>query len=229
MRVRDSLAILACGSLLLAAGCGKSKTTANINTGPFVTALNTYFQTHPSCAFPQAVKFPMDISKGGKQPDPADAGRLSALAHAGLVRKDKKKVWVSENAGGHHIRVHETVTEYALTDAGKKAVTQQGSADNFCYATPHAVAIDHYGQESSPNRYGVSFDYTIGNLPSWANDPKVQAAFPTIAAAASTQKLSGLATLRKKSSGWVASGVEPLTAAPVKSGGNAPAAQQNAS
>lgn len=211
MRNLRVTAFLAGAALVLAAGC--NKTTATVDTGPFLTALNTYYQTHPSCAFSQPMTFPVDVTPGSNQ-SPVEVQRLDALADAGLLTKKSQKVWSSPQ-GPTHIRVHETATTYDLTDQGKAAWTQQNGGGNFCYATPHVTSVDHESPEPNDQRYGVSYHYDIGSLPSWTDDAKVKAAFPKIAADAATKSLTGLATLTQTANGWTATGVQSITAAPV--------------
>lgn len=214
MRMKGLSVLALCGALLLAAGC--NKTAAKMNTAPFKTALNAYYQSHPACAFREPMKFPMTISPEGKQPSPADLQRLNALVDAGLLSKETKKEWVDHSEGGHHIRVHEDADSYNLTDKGKSAWTAEASGGNFCYATPQVTSIDHYSPEPNNTRYGVSYNYSVGSLPSWTRNAKVQAAFPSLAAASSSgQTLTGLATLSKTSSGWKASGITSITSVPV--------------
>lgn len=216
MRTNRLLALGVGVGMLLAAGCKQAP--AKVNTAPFQTALNAYYQSHPSCAFPAPVTFPVTISPGGQQPDPADLQRFAALADAGLLAKTSKKEWVAAQ-GSHHIRVHETVDVYNLTDQGKAAWTTQGSGGNFCFGAPHVTAINHYTPEPNNTRYGVSYNYTIGSLPSWTENAKVKAAFPSLAAdEASGQSLTGLATLTKTDSGWKASNVASITPLPVPQG-----------
>ena len=202
----------ALGVLLLAAGC--TKTPSSMNTAPFKTALDTYYQTHPSCAFAQPVKFPVEIAPDAN-PSPAEVERLEALTDAGLLTKTSRKVW-SAAQGPSRVRVHLTVSDYDLSDQGKAAWTADPSGDgNFCYATPHVVSIDHYSPEPNNQRYGVSYHFAIGTLPSWTENAKVKTAFPKIAADAGAKTLTGLATLTQTATGWKASGVQSITAAPV--------------
>jgi hypothetical protein len=211
MRVTGFALLTGLGLVLLASGC--NKTTASMDTAPFATALNTYYQSHPSCALPDPIKFPVDASPDANV-DPNEIQRLDALADAGLVEKKSRKVWSSPQ-GSTHIRVHETESDYDLTSMGKAAWTSDPSGGgNFCYATPHVVSIDHYSQEPNDQRYGVSYHFTVGALPSWSDNSKVKAAFPNIAADAAGKTLTGLATLTKTASGWQASGIESINAAP---------------
>lgn len=194
------------GLVLFATGCNKTTTGSNIDTAPFVTALNTYYLSHPSCAFATSITFPM-AAGADADIDPTELQQLNALVSVGLVAKESHQVW-SAPQGPTQIRVHETVSNYELTAKGKAAWTSNpGGGGNFCYATPHVVSIDHATAEQEGQRYGVSYHYTAGNLPSWTDNAKVKAAFPNIAADAAGQSQTGLATLTKTASGWQASGV----------------------
>ncbi len=199
---------------LLAAGCSRTA-PSNVDTAPFVTALNTYYQSHPSCAFSQPITFPIDASADAGL-DPSEVKQLDALAAAGLVAKQSHQVW-SAPQGPTQIRVHETVSNYELTAQGKTAWTADpGGGGNFCYATPHVVSVDHASPEPNDQRYGVSYHFSAGSLATWANNARVKAAFPNIAADAAGKPLTGLATLTKTANGWTANGIQSITAAPME-------------
>lgn len=213
MRFRSFTLVTGLGLGLLAAGCNKTA-TSNVDTAPFVTALNTWYQTHPSCAFSDPVTFPVNAGADANV-DPSEIKQLDALADAGLVSKKSKQVW-SAPQGAQHIRVHETVSDYELTAQGKAAWTANPSGGgNFCYATPHVVSVDHASPEPNNQRYGVSYHFTAANLPSWTNNAKVKAAFPNIAADAAGKPQTGLATVTKSANGWEASGIQSMNAAPM--------------
>lgn len=193
------------GLLLLAAGCSKTSSGSNVDTAPFVTALNTYYQSHPVCAFSQPISFPIDAGADADI-DPSELQQLDALSAAGLVAKKTHQEW-SAPQGAMHVRVHETVSDYELTAQGKAAWTSAPGGGNFCFATPHVVSVDHATDEANGQRYGVSYHYAVGNLPAWTGNAKVKAAFPNIAAEAAGTPQTGLATLTKTANGWEASGV----------------------
>lgn len=196
----------ALGLVLFAAGCNKTASSSNVDTAPFATALNTYYQSHPVCAFSSPITFPIDAGADAGL-DPGEVQQLDALSSAGLVAKQSHQVW-SAPQGPTQIRVHETVSDYELTAKGKAAWTSNpGGGGNFCYATPHVVSIDHAAPEQGDQRYGVSYHFAVGALPSWTDNAKVKAAFPNIAADAAGTPQTGLATLTKTANGWQASGI----------------------
>ena len=206
MRIASLALVTGLGLGLLAAGCNKTASTSSVDTAPFVTALNTYYQSHPSCAFSQPITFPIAAGADADL-DPSEVQQLDALSSAGLVAKKSRQQW-SAPQGPTQIRVHETVSDYELTAKGKAAWTASpGGGGNFCYATPHVVSIDHATAEQEGQRYGVSYHYAVSNLPGWTGNAKVKAAFPNIAADAAGTPQTGLATLTKTASGWQASGV----------------------
>jgi len=214
MHIRSFALVTGLGLGLLAAGCNRTTAGASVDTAPFVTALNTWYQNHPSCAFSQPITFPIDAGPDADL-DTSEVTQLNALADAGLVAKKSSQQW-SAPQGPTHIRVHETVTDYELTDAGKAAWTStSGGAGNFCYGSPHVTSIDHASAEQGSQRYGVSYHFAAGNLPAWTGNPKVKAAFPNVAADASGQPEAGLATLTQTASGWQASGVQAINSAPM--------------
>lgn len=203
--MRRSALFTALGLLLLAGGCNKASSGSNVDTAPFAAALNTYYQSHPVCAFATPISFPIDAGADADI-DPTEIQQLNALADAGLVAKKSHQVWTAPQ-GPTKIRVHETVSDYELTAKGKAAWTSASGGGNFCYATPHVVSIDHATDEANGQRYGVSYHYSAGNLPDWTGNARVKAAFPNIAADAAGQPQTGLATVTKTATGWEASGV----------------------
>lgn len=204
--MRGSALLTALGLLLLVAGCNKTSSSSNVDTAPFVTALNTYYQSHPSCAFSEPITFPIDAGPDADI-DPTEVQQLDALSAAGLVAKKSHQIWTAPQ-GPSQIRVHESVSDYELTAKGKAAWTANpGGGGNFCYGTAHVASIDHVSPEQNGQRYGVSYHFAIADLPSWTRNAKVQAAFPNVAADAAGQSQTGVATLTKTATGWQASGV----------------------
>jgi hypothetical protein len=214
MRISTFALVTGLALVLLAAGCNRTASSSNVDTAPLVTALKTYYQSHPSCAFSEPVTFPVDASADANI-DPSELKQLDALADAGLVSKKSHQVW-SAPQGPTKIRIHETVSDFELTDAGKAAWTaNSGGGGNFCYGAPHVVSVDHASAEVENQRYGVSFHFAVGNLPGWTGNAKVQAAFPNIAADAAGKPQTGLATLTKTANGWHAGGVQAINSAPM--------------
>ncbi len=216
------LSFAACGLLLLAAGCQKNHNQAQpVDTGGFKTALDSYYQAHPSCVWNSPQQMPIDLDE--HKPDPAQEQQLDALVKAGLLTKKRTDKEIP--AEDHHRRHRERVIEYTLTDQGKSAWTTDTSADttagnaqsaagNFCVGSPHVVSIGNAMPAPNDTRYSVSYRFALGQLPAWATNSDVQAAFPAIAAENSEKQIAALAVLSKTPSGWKASAVQPIEIAP---------------
>jgi len=217
MRATKSLAAAICGVLFLLAGCQKQNQQPPAPTAAFKTVLNAWYQSHPSCVWTAPRTLPIDLD--ARHPDPAQQQQLDALMKAGLLTKRTTNKEMP--AQDHHPRRRERVLEYTLTDQGKSAWSAQQSADtaqsgagNFCVGSPHVVSIDNTMPAPNINRYSVSYHFALGSLPAWAQNPDVQAAFPTIAAESSEKQITALAILTKSTSGWTASGIQAIPIAP---------------
>jgi len=206
MHLKHLFAISAAALLIFAAGCNAPAAAPKVNTAPFKPAIDAYFQAHPSCLWPAPVQFPVKVAA---DQHPAEAQQYDALVSAGLLTK--KTTTELAPPVPHHRRTREKVSVYSLTDQGKSALTRQSGGSNFCYATPHIVSIDNYTPEPNSSRYGVSYHFAIGTMPSWTSSAKVRAAFPRVGGDAAGQNLTGLATLTKNSTGgWTVSSVQSM-------------------
>lgn len=215
MRAVKPLAAASCAVLFLAVGCQSQQ--AHRQPAPkaaFKTALDTYYQAHPSCLWSTAKPLPIDLDV--YHPDKVLEQQLDALEKAGLL---ERKVGDQEvPAEDHHPRHRERVYEYNLTDKGKADWTASSAgpsgAGNFCIGSPNVVSVETAVPAPTTSRYSVSYHYTVGPLPDWAKSADVQAAFPTLTAESGDKKITSIATLSKTANGWMASGVQPIVIAP---------------
>jgi hypothetical protein len=169
------------GSLvLLAAGCSSSKTKPTNEN--FIAGLNAYYANHDDCLFPNALRFPYEVSPG---PDAkADKSRMDALLQAQLVKREEDK---SIN-----------VSVYSLTPAGTRA------GSRFCYGHRQVTAIDNFTPPVKTNglmETQVSFHYTMMDVPVWAKTAEMQKSFPALQKALSGEA-TGQATLANAGVGW---------------------------
>ena len=175
LATKRSVAILSVVLLLLATGC-KSKTKATPEN--FITGLNASFQTHSECLFTDPPRFPFETS------DAAKTKQFNSLVKAALLD-------VKEEAAIH-------VSRYTPTDAGAHF------APNFCYGHRKVTAIDSFTPPIPAHGFpetSVTYRYTIQDVPVWAKTPEVQAAFPEMAHAISSES-TAQATLAQTLAGW---------------------------
>jgi len=206
-------AAAACAVLILVTGCQKNQPPPPAPKAAFKTALDTYYQSHPSCVWNAPQQLPIDLD--ARHPDPVRKQQLDALRKAGLldVRIGDKEV----PAQDHHPRHRERVLEYNLTDKGKSAWSADAAhpdSGNFCVGSPRVVSIGQAVPAPTRSRYSVSYRFAVGPLPAWAEKPGVQAAFPTLAAEKAEKQITALGNLSKTAGGWTPSAIQPIFIAP---------------
>ena len=181
-----------CGAaLLLATGCNKNAD----NTLNYTNAINAYYSAHPACLWSEPVKFPV-------QADTSDASKTSgydALVDQGLLARTtaEKKVMIIAS---------KQVNNYDLSDRGRAAWTadvQEPGYGNFCYGHRKVSSIDNVTPTTSETgaTTQVTYHYTIFDVPTWANAPETQNAYPQIRASLEGPR-TGQATLTNTSNGW---------------------------
>ena len=162
-------------TLILVAGCNSGKsapTHAN-----FTQAINSHFLDHTDCLFSDT-RFPFETS------DPEKTKQMDTLVKSLLLdRSFESSVRVSR---------------YTVTPAGTRY------APRFCYGHRQVTSID----SSTPiavndgfKETTVTYSYTMKEIPVWALSPEVQAAFPDMAHATSSQS-TAKATLAQTPVGW---------------------------
>jgi hypothetical protein len=170
-----SLALAVLFACSLASGCNTGKsapTPAN-----FTQAINKHFLDHTDCLFSDT-RFPFETG------DPVKTKQMDSLAKALLLDK-------SYEAGVH-------VSRYTITPAGARF------APHFCYGHREVTSIDSFTPLAVNNGFKettVTYSYTMKEVPVWAISPDVQAAFPDMARATSSQ-LTAKATLAQTAAGW---------------------------
>ena len=168
-------AILSAALLLPALGCNTKTAPTPAN---FTQTLNAFYQEHNECLFPDAPRFPLETS------DPAQIKQFNSLAKAQLLEIGKETGLKS--------------SRYTLTTAGTRY------APRFCYGHRNITAIDSSTPPATENGFPtthVSYRYTLVDVPIWAKTPEVQAAFPDMAKATSSES-TAQATLAKTIAGW---------------------------
>ncbi len=185
MYLKDKLAVFATGILVIsAAGCTDRTSVSKEN---FAQVINQDYAANGDCLFSRPLSYPYRVGESDKLL--ADTRHeLDALASEGLLTKTPVKDG------------KETMLEFAMTDAGRK-VPGDG---RFCYGKREVTSVDTY---SPPSEFRgvqmthVGYHYEIKDSATWAKDPVVKTAFPSVARAFSEQPVDE-ATLVLEKEGW---------------------------
>jgi hypothetical protein len=144
----------------------------------FTQTLNAFYLEHSECLFPDAPRFPLETS------DPAQIKQFNSLVKAQLLDAGKETGLKS--------------SRYTLTTAGSRY------APHFCYGHRSVTAIDSSTPPAPENGFPtthVTYRYKLEDVPIWAKTPEVQAAFPAMAKAISSES-GAQAPLAKTIAGW---------------------------
>ena len=199
-------ATLGAVALLLVAGCKK---TAD-HSSNYLAAINDFYAAQPSCLWPHAQKFPVQVAASNSD----QTAPFAALVDQGLLTRttSEKKILI----------ISKQEVNYDLSDKGRinwTADTTRPGYGNFCYGHRTAQSIvsstPNDGQPGSSTV--VNYRYTVSGEPDWAKAPETQTAFPQIKSDLSDGTAS--ATLLDTSNGWrvqappASSNSQPLTSA----------------
>jgi hypothetical protein len=167
--------LLTLASVTLTSGCNSGKsapTPAN-----FTLAINNHFLDHSDCLFSD-IRFPLETS------DPEKTRQMDSLVQAHLLDKSVES------------SIH--VSRYTVTSTGTRF------APHFCYGHREVTSIEG----STPlvvnegfKETTVTYKYTMKEVPVWALSHDIQAAFPDMAEAISSQ-ITARATLAQSPVGW---------------------------
>jgi hypothetical protein len=196
--IRTTLRIsVLCGAAvsLLATGCNKKVD----NTANFSTAINTYYSAHPSCLWPDPIKFPVQVDTSDTS---KTTGYDALVDQALLVRttSEKTKLIISSKQ----------VNNYDLSGQGRSVWTVDVSEPgfgNFCYGHRKVSSIDSATPTSSETgaTTQVTYHYTLAEVPAWANAAETQNAYPQVRADVAGPQSSHV-TLTNTSTGWQVTG-----------------------
>lgn len=168
--------------IIIAAGCNSNTQPTNEN---FIKGLNDYYANHDDCLFPQALRFPYEVSPGPDEKK--QTAQMDALTEAGLL---KPKVGADKSMGVH---------VYTLTPVGERA------AGRFCYGHREITSIDSFTPPAKGNsgllETQVTYHYKMMDVPVWARTDKMQSSFPVMAKALSGQG-TDTAKLANAGAGW---------------------------
>jgi hypothetical protein len=178
-------------AVLFAAGCSRMEdTTAN-----FTQAINSYYSSHPSCIWPEAIEFPLQESTLSSR----EISGYDALVHQSLLVRNSgpAKVTAADGSPGN---------TYDLSPKGRatwSADPKQPGFGNFCYGHRVVTSIDSSTPTSRKNgaTTDVVYRYTVSDAPDWAKAAEVQADFPALQGDLSGKQV-GRATLTDSRKGW---------------------------
>jgi hypothetical protein len=163
--------------ILLSAFIGCDSKTAPTPAN-FTNTLNAFYLEHPECLFPDAPRFPLETS------DPAQIKQFDSLVKAQLLDAGKETGM--------------KVNRYTVTTGGNRY------APRFCFGHRNVTAIDSFTPPTPENGFPtthVTYRFNLADVPIWAKTPEVQAAFPAMAKA-TTSESTAQATLAKTIGGW---------------------------
>lgn len=159
------------GLVLLAAGCNKTDNSkAN-----YTTAINNYYQAHPSCLWSEPKKFPVQAATA----DDSKTQGYDALTDAGLLTRTtaEKKVMIVAS---------KQVNNYDVSPQGRSSWTQdptQPGYGNFCYGHREVTTIDNANvttNSAGAKTAQVNYHFKVADVPSWAQTQEMQTAFPQL-------------------------------------------------
>jgi hypothetical protein len=156
-------------------GCSSGKsapTPAN-----FTQAINSHFLDHTDCLLSDT-RFPFETT------DSNTTKQMDALVKAHLLEKAVET------------SIH--VSRYTVSETGARF------APHFCYGHREVTSIDSFTPLAVNDGFKettVTYSYTMKEVPVWALTPDIQAAFPRMAKATSSQ-VTAKATLAQTPVGW---------------------------
>lgn len=182
---------LSAAAILLVVGCNKKAD----NTSNFTNAIDTYYSAHPSCLWPDPIKFPVQVDTS----DTSKTSGYDALVDQGLLARttaEKKKLIIASKQ----------VNNYDLSDKGRSAWTadvNQPGFGNFCYGHRKVSNIDNSTPTASAEgaTTQVRYHYTLANPPDWAKAAETQTAYPQLRSDLAGPQ-TGHATLTNTDNGW---------------------------
>jgi hypothetical protein len=166
--------------LVLSGGCTSSLNQPTEKN--FLQALNTYYQDHNDCLFPQGRRFPYEVAPGAGAKQAK--AQMDALMEAGMFKR-------LEDLDLH-------VDSYSLTPVGQRY------APRFCYGHRVVTGIAGFTPPGPKNGFtetDVTYRYQMEDAPVWVKTDKIEAAFPQVANALSGHA-TDVQTLATAGAGW---------------------------
>ncbi|BCF95980.1 hypothetical protein PPGU19_005490 [Paraburkholderia sp. PGU19] len=161
-------------------GCGSKQ---DANKSNFQSAIQDYFNTKSGvCVMVPAKEIPFTLQKSGGMNFINEPEKAAALVSAGLL--SAKDTEVKAPFGNKMV----AGVQYSLTDEGKKylvkgAAGNMGNWDAFCGGKYKVKEVENFTQPA--DMFGtkisqVNFIYEVDDVPAWAKQPALQAAYPSV-------------------------------------------------
>ncbi|MGT2469308.1 hypothetical protein [Paraburkholderia terrae] len=161
-------------------GCGSKQ---DANKSNFQSAIQDYFNTKSGvCVMVPAKEIPFTLQKSGGMNFINEPEKAAALVSAGLL--SAKDTEVKADFGNKMV----AGVQYSLTDEGKKylvkgAAGNLGNWDAFCGGKYKVKEVENFTQPA--DMFGtkisqVNFIYEVDDVPAWAKQPALQAAYPSV-------------------------------------------------
>jgi hypothetical protein len=177
---KPALTTLATAALTFAslvfAGCNDTGKAA-ATPANFTIGINNHYLDHPSCLFTDT-RFPFETSDAEK------TKQMDTLVKNLLLEKSVET------------SIH--VSRYTVAPAGTRY------APRFCYGHREVTGINSFTPVEVANGFKetkVTYSYTMKEVPVWAESHDVQAAFPAMARATTSQATDTI-TLAQSPVGW---------------------------
>ncbi|MBY9064881.1 hypothetical protein K7957_18250 [Sphingomonas yunnanensis] len=213
--------ILALSTIALA-GCSNSK---EANKSNFEHAINEWIEKGPPCldvpdgtvtapgqkynALPAYVEATPKAQPFAEESRQRRLAPLEALVDAGLMKKTTTVIEQENMFGGAERKV--AVLAYDFTSEGKAAFEDDarpsvmgGKRSGLCYGKPHVDEITNFTQPADMmgmTLSQVSYKYHLADLPGWAKNQKMKAAFPNLARN-TAESLDAKAAVILTNDGW---------------------------
>jgi len=191
MRIALSTALISAAAIALTlTACNKNAE----NKPNFESAINSYYQVHPTCLWSDPQQFPVQIGHS----DPKTA-QYDALVDQGLLTRttsEKKVIIISKQQNN-----------YDVSEKGRGAWTPDSSQPgygNFCYGHRKVSSIDGYTPTNSQPgaTTTVQYHYTIGDVPAWAQAAETQTAYPQLRDQLSPTPQADSVKMTNTQNGW---------------------------
>ena len=189
-------------------GCNNEKMPSAAN---FAKAIDQYLANHGQVCALVDQAFPANVTLPEQKQQTGIGPQAVALEQAGLVHGNNTTAVVHgfmDALSGP--TAPQPVRRYELTDEGRKYFRQTlvglGQAGEFCYGQKSVDSIVKWTEPAATGPYTqseVTYSYKIVNLAAWAQQPKIQQAFPdirsTLQDASKPDQIAGLVLTNK---GW---------------------------
>lgn len=170
--------------LVFAAVCGVSSLAAcsdekSANESNFAAAINAFLAEHPNCLISDG--YPPEVGVGGYHEVGvggyhSEPKALDALVQAGLLNREEFR-----RTSNNPAERAEGTNRYTLTDRGRAVHSERG----WCYGSRKVVKILSFTEPAEAIGARISevrFTSSYVDLPDWAKNKAVVAAFPELQA-----------------------------------------------